>query len=78
MVWFTRMNNIDFNSSTFVGKKCYKIIEDLFPICRSITGPGLRYTLEYIKGIIPKLAIHSIKVCYLDQHLRYIQDIEET
>ncbi len=55
------MNNIDFNSSTFVGKKCYKIIEDLYPICRSITGPGLRSTLEYIKGIIPKLAIHSIK-----------------
>ena len=25
--------------------------KDLFPICRSITGPGLRETLKYIKNI---------------------------
>ena len=34
--------------------------KDLFPICRSITGPGARETLKYIQGIIPDLIIHSV------------------
>ena len=38
----------------------YKWVTDLFPICRSITGPGLRKTLKYIQNIIPELKIESI------------------
>ena len=34
--------------------------KDLFPICRSITGPGVRETLKYIQNILPKLKIHSV------------------
>jgi aminopeptidase-like protein len=34
--------------------------KDLFPICRSITGPGVRETLQYIQKILPELKIHSV------------------
>jgi len=36
-----------------VGDKIYSFIEELFPICRSITGNGTRKTLELIKERIP-------------------------
>ncbi len=37
----------------------YDLIEELFPICRSITGDGVRQTLEIIKKHIP-LEIHDV------------------
>ena len=36
-----------------VGTKLYSFINELFPICRSITGNGTRKTLELIKQHIP-------------------------
>lgn len=42
------------------GDTLYKWMEDLFPICRSITGEGVRKTLHYIKKIIPQLQIYEI------------------
>ncbi|MBI87332.1 MAG: aminopeptidase [Candidatus Marinimicrobia bacterium] len=39
----------------------FEFIEDLFPICRSITGPGQRETLNYIKNILPELNIYEVK-----------------
>lgn len=41
------------------GKEMYKLIEKLFPICRSITGDGVRETLNIIKSIIP-LEVHEV------------------
>jgi len=35
------------------GKEIYELIEQLYPICRSITGNGVRETLDIIKKIIP-------------------------
>ena len=42
-----------------IGEEIYAFIEELFPICRSITGNGLRQTLDSIKRRIP-LEIHEV------------------
>jgi aminopeptidase-like protein len=36
-----------------LAKEVHKIIEDLYPINRSLTGDGVRETLDYISNIIP-------------------------
>jgi aminopeptidase-like protein len=41
------------------GREIYRLMEELFPICRSITGAGLRQTLEIIRTHIP-LVIHEV------------------
>lgn len=43
------------------GEEMYGWVADLFPICRSISGNGVRETLTYIKAIFPDLKICSIK-----------------
>ena len=41
------------------GREIYALIEELYPICRSITGDGFRTTLQRIRQEIP-LAIHEV------------------
>jgi aminopeptidase-like protein len=43
-----------------IGHEMHSWANDLFPICRSITGPGVRQTLDYIKKLLPELKIHSV------------------
>ncbi len=38
----------------------YSWVKDLFPMNRSITGPGVRETLAYLSKLIPDLKIHSV------------------
>ena len=45
----------------FDGTEMYKWAEDLFPICRSVAGPGNLETLGYIKKIIPNNASSFLK-----------------
>jgi len=45
--------------SNNVGNEMYQLMEELFPICRSITGNGVRTTLEILKKEI-SLEIHEI------------------
>src|SRR3990170_3378514 len=42
-----------------VGGKMHRFIAELYPICRSITGNGLRTTLGLIKQHIP-LTMHEV------------------
>ncbi|MDP2399320.1 MAG: DUF4910 domain-containing protein [Burkholderiales bacterium] len=42
------------------GEEIYSLIQRLWPICRSITGPGVRETLNIIKQKIPELLIHEV------------------
>jgi aminopeptidase-like protein len=43
-----------------VGAQMYRWASDLFPLCRSITGNGVRETLGYFKRLLPDLAIHEV------------------
>jgi aminopeptidase-like protein len=41
------------------GQEMYRLITDLYPICRSITGDGLRQSLRIIQSYIP-LEMHEV------------------
>jgi len=47
------MEKIEIKNLKGIGKEVYKLIEVLYPICRSITGNGVRETLNIIKKHIP-------------------------
>ena len=42
------------------GQMMYQLVERLFPICRSITGDGVRETLSILKEYIPDLKIYEV------------------
>ncbi|MCF7355630.1 DUF4910 domain-containing protein [Vibrio sp. CK2-1] len=44
-----------------VGNKMYSLCQELFPICRSITGPGVRETLSILTRELPDLKVHSVE-----------------
>lgn len=41
------------------GQEMYALVEDLFPICRSITGDGVRETLRRLGALVP-LEVHEV------------------
>jgi len=43
-----------------VGQKMYQLADTLFPICRSITGDGVRETLKVVEQHIP-ITVHEVK-----------------
>ena len=43
-----------------IGEQMYQWVKELFPINRSITGEGVRQTLEYIQEILPDLKIQKV------------------
>jgi aminopeptidase-like protein len=57
------MNSDEFKTlekkSPEIGKEMFQLMEELFPICRSITGNGVRQTLEIIRKHIP-LETHEV------------------
>jgi aminopeptidase-like protein len=46
--------------ATETGEEMYGWAVDLFPICRSLTGDGVRKTLAYIGGLLPGFEIHAV------------------
>jgi aminopeptidase-like protein len=43
-----------------VGEEMYGFVRELFPICRSLTGEGVRRTLRHIQALLGDLAIHEV------------------
>ena len=41
------------------GREAYDLVSRLYPICRSITGEGVRQTLKLLQEVIP-LDIHEV------------------
>ena len=48
---------VDVDSTT--GEKMFRLISELYPICRSITGDGVRQSLDIVKKHIP-LEVHEV------------------
>lgn len=44
-----------------VGHSMHRWATDLFPICRSLTGNGVRETLSYIQGLLPELTVLEVE-----------------
>ena len=42
------------------GRKMYELAERLYPICRSITGNGVRETLGILKEMLPEMKIEEV------------------
>lgn len=43
-----------------IGNKMYALCERLFPICRSITGDGVRETLRILREVCPAMTLHEV------------------
>ncbi len=43
-----------------IGNEMYKLAEELYPIGRSLTGKGVRTTLNILKRELPELTIHEV------------------
>lgn len=43
-----------------IGQQIYDLARELFPICRSITGEGVRQTLRILQRHLPELVVHEI------------------
>lgn len=44
-----------------IGAEIYAWARDLWPINRSVTGPGVRETLTYLSELLPGLTIHEVR-----------------
>jgi len=56
----TTSNDLTRSETTLPGKDIYHLIEELYPICRSITGEGVRQTLSIMQKHIP-LELYEVK-----------------
>ena len=43
-----------------IGDKIYSLAQELFPICRSLTGDGVRMTLSTISKFLPEIKVHEV------------------
>jgi aminopeptidase-like protein len=54
------MLEIDEAQTAEIAREMYSWAKDLFPLCRSLTGNGVRQTLAYLKKLLPGLAVHEV------------------
>jgi len=50
---------IDTFDAQKAGAECYDLVRDLYPLCRSITGDGLRQSLRQLQSVVP-LELHEV------------------
>lgn len=43
-----------------MGQDIYELVKEIFPICRSITGNGVRETLNILKKYAPDICVHEV------------------
>lgn len=53
------LDAVDQASPVSAGAAMHRLMAELYPICRSITGEGVRQTLRILQGLIP-LEIHEV------------------
>lgn len=54
------MDTFDDRSRAEIGRRMHGWAADLFPVCRSLTGAGVRETLAYLKKLLPALEVRSV------------------
>ncbi len=50
----------DRRNENLTGQTMHGWMRDLFPVCRSLTGPGVRETLAYFARLLPDLKTHAV------------------
>ena len=53
-------NHCTQKTSPSPGESMYALTEKLFPICRSLTGEGVRQTLRELQRMVPELELHEV------------------
>src|SRR5687767_6668369 len=48
------------DSSMTPGEQMFDQMKRLWPICRSITGPGVRETLAILRERVPEMTVHEV------------------
>ena len=43
-----------------MGQEIYELVKEIFPICRSITGDGVRKTFDILKKYAPDICVHEV------------------
>jgi len=43
-----------------IGQEMYNLCDKIFPYCRSITGYGVRQTLQALQEIVPEITVHEV------------------
>lgn len=55
-----KLSLLELEDASAVGQSMYRLAEELFPLCRSITGNGVRETLSILARELPALQVHEV------------------